>query len=82
MAAPFQLPAELQSRAASTLCTDPLLLRSVNQAASRAGFAPGRPGGAVALACKGPLNARLATGVGLSFFLSRAGRKRYYEANR
>ncbi len=24
----------------------------------------------VALACKGPLNARLATGVGLSFFLS------------
>jgi hypothetical protein len=26
--------------------------------------------GSVALACKGPLNARLATGVGLSFFLS------------
>jgi hypothetical protein len=25
----------------------------------------------VALACKGPLNARLATGVGLSFFLSK-----------
>jgi hypothetical protein len=27
----------------------------------------------VALACKGPLNARLATGVGLSFFLSYVG---------
>jgi hypothetical protein len=26
----------------------------------------------VALTCKGPLNAHLATGVGLSFFLSRA----------
>jgi hypothetical protein len=29
-----------------------------------------RPKASVALACKGPLNARLATGVGLSFFLS------------
>jgi hypothetical protein len=34
------------------------------------GHAEGASCGAVALACKGPLNARLATGVGLSFFLS------------
>jgi hypothetical protein len=32
-----------------------------------------RTAGSVALACKGPLNARLATGVGLSFFLSDCG---------
>ncbi len=29
----------------------------------------------MALACKGPLNARLATGVGLSFFLSEGERR-------